>query len=285
MKRGFTLVELLTVLAVISILVGILLPSLGMVRRIARETKQKAQFTAIGVGLEAFRKDYGQYPRSEGAFYTPGGKWDGPKPYGGSQKLCEAMLGFDLQGFHPLTLWEDVGALSNGLFYADDLDNRRGPYIVDSGDMAYKIGDLFSIPDKLAPDTFVLCDAFKYNRIDLILPDGRKKAVKAGSPILYYRANPSSKTIRDVSTRNRMYDWRDNDALITAKTFSEGTEQPWRIGVDAFYDYIADPRIPPRQTKSGLQICWPFRPDSYLLISAGVDGIYDTPDDIRNFGL
>jgi hypothetical protein len=29
---------------------------------------------------------------------------------------------------------------------------------------------------------------------------------------------------------------------------------------------------------------WPYRSDSYLLISAGADGLYGTDDDIRNFG-
>ena len=43
-----------------------------------------------------------------------------------------------------------------------------------------------------------------------------------------------------------------------------------------FYEYIRDPRVQARP--------WPYRPDSYLLISAGADGIYGTNDDIRNFG-
>ena len=44
-KTGFTLVELLTVLAIITMLVGLLVPSMATVRRFARETKQKAQLT------------------------------------------------------------------------------------------------------------------------------------------------------------------------------------------------------------------------------------------------
>ena len=46
---------------------------------------------------------------------------------------------------------------------------------------------------------------------------------------------------------------------------------------DYFYDYIRDPKVSDRHP-------WPFRPDSYLLISAGMDGLYGTEDDIRNFG-
>jgi hypothetical protein len=43
-----------------------------------------------------------------------------------------------------------------------------------------------------------------------------------------------------------------------------------------FYSYIRDPKV--------LARAWPYRPDSYILISAGPDGLYGTNDDIRNFG-
>ena len=64
-RVGFTLVELLTTLAVIGILLGLLIPALNMVGKTATKVKQKAQFHAIGTALEAFRNDYGDYPPSE----------------------------------------------------------------------------------------------------------------------------------------------------------------------------------------------------------------------------
>ena len=45
-KTGFSIVELLTVLAIITFLVGLLVPALNTVRTMARATKQKAQFGA-----------------------------------------------------------------------------------------------------------------------------------------------------------------------------------------------------------------------------------------------
>ena len=99
-KSGFTLVELLTTVSIIALLVGILIPSLNLVRTIARETRQNAQFTTIELALTAFKNDDGDYPPSD---------WPLPPPpndtYGGAQKLTEALLGLDLMGFHPKSGW------------------------------------------------------------------------------------------------------------------------------------------------------------------------------------
>jgi prepilin-type N-terminal cleavage/methylation domain-containing protein len=48
---GFTIVEMLTTIAIIAILVSLLLPALNMVRRAAAMVKQKAQFNSIGFAL------------------------------------------------------------------------------------------------------------------------------------------------------------------------------------------------------------------------------------------
>ena len=46
-----------------------------------------------------------------------------------------------------------------------------------------------------------------------------------------------------------------------------------------FTNYLDDPQKAPNVTGG-----WPHRSDSYILISAGVDGEYGTGDDITNFG-
>jgi hypothetical protein len=46
----------------------------------------------------------------------------------------------------------------------------------------------------------------------------------------------------------------------------------------AFIQYIMDPKASTDVRP------WPYRPDSYILISAGADGLYGTGDDITNFG-
>jgi len=264
-RTGFTVVEVLAAVGIIALMVGLLIPALSMVRDTARETKQKAQFTTIELALTAFKNDYGDYPKSD---------WPlSPAPwsdYCGAQKLAEALVGWDLLGFHPKSDFRSNGRNDDGEFIYDAnnpvfFDQRRGPYLELATFDAFRLGNisirepgLFFDTRPLAPNTFVLCDVFGARKITLT--DG--KTVKAGAPILYYRANTSGKTIRDI------YRAQDNDVLIQIKQLADQFQY--------FYDYIRDPKISARP--------WPYRPDSYILISAGVDGIYGTSDDIRNFG-
>ena len=63
---GFTVVEMLTTVAIIAILIGLLIPALNMVKEAALNVKQRAQFNGIEFALEAFRAEpvFGDYPPS-----------------------------------------------------------------------------------------------------------------------------------------------------------------------------------------------------------------------------
>jgi len=287
-KTGVTIIELLIVLGIIAILVGLLVPSLSAVKKMAKETKQKAQFATIELALAAFKNDEGDYPPSDWPLPSDPGS-----DYCGSQKLAEALLGWDLLGFHPNSAWRANGYDAaggpgsydpaqtrdiNGDSIPDTFDERKGPYLELATASAFKLVDLFGLNPigSLAPDTFVICDVFgtkKITMIDQVTGQPRTATEKAGAPILYYRANTSGKIM------NAVYRVSDNDALVVAKQQYDGREHPLgRPGnqYEFFYNYIRDPKITARP--------WPYRPDSYILISAGADGLYGTPDDIANFG-
>ena len=299
-KIGFTSVELLTVLAIIAFLVGLLLPALNVVRNTAKEAKQKAQLTVIDLALVAFKNDFGDYPPSD-SLNDP--------DYTGSQMLCEALLGWDLLGFHPKSAWRADGCdpAGNRVYLSTDdtnLKERKGPYLELANANAFRLGEpegLFANPTPLNPNTFVICDVF-----------GRKsmsvggKPVKVGTPVLYYRANTLSKTIEPISRpggappEGRIYNVLDNYDLIALgrpidivlkqhplngpadprPSVWDGDGLPPQRYFENFYRYIWDTKLwaPPTWKR------WPYRPESYILISAGVDGFYGTPDDIRNFG-
>ena len=60
---AFTLIELLTVIAIIGILAAIVIPSAGGARTAANKAKTRAQFAQWAAAFEAFRQEYGSYPQ------------------------------------------------------------------------------------------------------------------------------------------------------------------------------------------------------------------------------
>jgi prepilin-type N-terminal cleavage/methylation domain-containing protein len=288
-KTGLTLVEMLIVLAIIALLVGLLLPALTTVKNSAKEVKQKTQFGAINLALVTFKNDYGDFPPSS---CPVNGN------YCGTQQLTEALIGWDLLGFHPKTAWRADGFDSSGGSATydplktrdadkdgtlDTLKERKNLYLDTDTANAFKLFYTLGTETGLYPaddqrkiqknvglsDRYVICDVFSMTKV--VLPNGKR--VSAGSPILYYRANPSKNLI------NEIYVAQDNDPLVYTKELASAREQPLGRPANSyeyFYNYIRDPKIE--------AIPQPYRPDSYILISAGSDGIYGTSDDIKNFG-
>ncbi|MDP8263390.1 MAG: type II secretion system protein GspG [Candidatus Ancaeobacter aquaticus] len=64
MKRnnGFTLLELLAVIAIVIILAGILIPSVGVVRKKAKSARAQADIESLCVALKMLEADFGLYP-------------------------------------------------------------------------------------------------------------------------------------------------------------------------------------------------------------------------------
>ncbi len=61
-KHAFTLIELLMVIAIIGILAGILIPTVGAVRKQANIAASKAQLSNYVTAIQMFKGDYGYYP-------------------------------------------------------------------------------------------------------------------------------------------------------------------------------------------------------------------------------
>lgn len=63
-QSGFTMVEVLTVIAIIAILVGLLVPSVNYVQYQSKKTSTQADLQRISKGLESFHSTFGNYPPS-----------------------------------------------------------------------------------------------------------------------------------------------------------------------------------------------------------------------------
>jgi type II secretory pathway pseudopilin PulG len=284
-KTAFTIIELLTVMSIIVILIGLLVPSLNMVKRYAKEVRQRAQFHSIDSALELFNGEWGSYPPSSAMDTAVT-----PARYCGAMKLCEAMLGQDLMGFHPNSRFlEDGSATGNGDWiyatptntYQPDTANLRArkTYLQQTTD-AYRLEHLYSAVGNFNKDSYVLCDV--YNRVK-----HRQTGKGIGMPILYYRANTLN-TIHDPCTSSvaippawdndngYIYNYWDNQDLVDLGVPPAGAVAHPLSVPDKFYEITKDNRIV-------IDVGRPYRPDSYILISAGFDSIYGTDDDIFNF--
>src|SRR3954471_2425410 len=60
---AFTLIELLTVIAIIGILTAIIIPTVAGARTAANRSKTRAQFSQWATAFEQFRQEYGAYPQ------------------------------------------------------------------------------------------------------------------------------------------------------------------------------------------------------------------------------
>jgi len=130
------------------------------------------------------------------------------------------------------------------------------------------------------------------------LETGVEQTFRVGTPVLYFKANTEKKQSRGYDAdstpitdhRKLIYNYEDNQAMFGLpqvsgpeadsknnhhyrKTYSEGT--PSKDGSELFYDDITNEKVE--------QYASPVNARSFLLISAGRDGIYGTNDDVTNF--
>jgi prepilin-type N-terminal cleavage/methylation domain-containing protein len=73
---GFTVVELLTVIAIVAILAAILIPSVNSSRTAADKAKTRVRFNQWAAAVAAFRSEYGYYPLFDASNTVNGGAND-----------------------------------------------------------------------------------------------------------------------------------------------------------------------------------------------------------------
>jgi prepilin-type N-terminal cleavage/methylation domain-containing protein len=308
--HGFTLLEVLTAMAIIAVMIGLLLPAIGKIQTVAMVVKQRAQFNAIGTALEAFRSDSGwnDYPPSSytnlaGDKYGVGGS---NHDYTGAQKLAEALVGWDGFGFHPKSQWRSDGMATNVLgkdgnpiagltslyHIGTDINNfetsdenlniRKGPYLEVEKANAVKVSSLYASNSRVA-DTYVLADMFRTVK-------NRKTGGRTGMPILYFRADTAKtwgvSNAQGIPTDplNCIYNRDDNFyGFVLANAPWDITQRHlMRDDPTIFYQRIKNPNFPGTAANNYTD-ARPYHADSYILLSAGPDGLYGSADDVYNF--
>lgn len=313
---GFTIVELLTVMAVIAVLIGLLIPALALVKDNAKKIQQKAQFHSIDVGVELFKSDFGVYPESNdnnvGTYSSPLDTYDSTT-YCGANKLAEAMVGQDFLGFHPSSAFNAIGEAAvpdrndpsttidvevysanasqlPGWQTADEnIKARKGPYMDLENANAFPMAEVYGISNSNFPGNFdmstkypplVLCDVYAKKRSGT----GSKKT---GTPILYFRARTNfvhqsyNATIAAAPNpgllEDDIYYLDDNSELLALGMPDDGVDFTLMTGTS--YENFEN-MIVNDQVPS---LPRPYHAGTYILISAGKDGDFGTADDIFNF--
>ncbi len=336
--RGFTLLELLTVVAIITLLIGILVPALNAARDQAKRGATQAQLSAIEKGAQLFSNELDRVPQSRGKNpFEPAGD----NIYlTGSQWLALQLSGVDFQGYvKPVTTNDASSPPDNILDDTDwnawyDFENggrftRLGPYVQADGKTARApenyIKDNAEV--SVAPAEMLGADAggtggdsdWNNGRVPFYVDSFNR-------PILYYAANATAKPPFTTGSGSSnlvlgKYDASDN-AYLTGLDSDNGftpvsggldgwsltgeqatgflhplgrfkdaqtdvDDNKWPAALESFQAYIADRNVfdsTVRASDSKGRIS-PHKPDSFILISAGKDGLYGTGDDVKNFEI
>ncbi len=197
MSRGFTMVEMLVVIAIILVLVGLITPAIQEARRSAKEAALSRMYDSISTGLRTYKNDHDSYPPSRwesfpNVHYILNNEWDG------AEILCQALLGTlpdenqddqpNLRGGQP-----DDGKKGFGFRSGAGVGRVYGPYLQaeqsgmfaarwdENGNGAEDSGELYKRPDG--------SEEPKENAYVLTNSQARETV-----PILYYRAHRQGRT-------------------------------------------------------------------------------------------
>ena len=319
-RAGFSLAELLVVISIIALLIAIALPSFNRARQQAKAVASAAILNSIESGLELFRGESSlgtRYPPSQSD--DPSGQIADPyssqdnlvlRPTGAAL-LVLALAGPDNQGTVGFAgsgggRWAStVAGPGSGEKY-DPATNtpRYGPYA--EGKLLESILPVEGVD--FAGNRIGIAQRGQLKSTAMSAEEQRLRVFvdEFDRPILYYRARRAAKNmITKPGGAVGVYDHRDNSLFTGGKEPGTNTNVAGSVFVkngvhrinttryDGDSNFGIDPGtgassplpfdayiIDPKSTVAAK----PVNPTTFLLISAGPDGIYGTVDDVKNWG-
>jgi prepilin-type N-terminal cleavage/methylation domain-containing protein len=292
-RYGFTLIEILVVIAIIAVLAGILLAALSGVQQAAKKTKTTTLMQSFGRACDEFALDHGRYPG-----LLPDAVIDGTRITSTQNALLELMGGARVIGPQSTTQTtaEYNDFLSNTTVPAiEDINgwslafnpNRfgEGPWVSGrvyepyfspkSSDLKYKVFDV------AAPDDFelpALVDAWETPIIYL-------RAVRKNGPII---DDPANNTLPQFELPNMDQFFsgtlNSTQSLIATDSEDRVTWLTMLLAHPTFWEQSSS-----WDSNSAYSVAWCPTRGRFLLLSAGPDTIYlettNTPTNPENNDL
>ncbi|MDM8007006.1 MAG: type II secretion system protein [Phycisphaerae bacterium] len=318
-REGFSLVELLAVVGIIALLIAILVPSLNVATRRAKSTATLNTIRVLETAVETFKADMavgGAYPESAVLNTASPHVPNATIQPSGASLLLWALVGADGLGTPGFLdpngngTWRDNTGCSptdlpNNLYAINDrgtpdrsddvpFHTRYGPFVA--------IENMRAAEEVRDPPVTGPLRGFRIERYRQY--SGPAEQYFSSSffldtfdrPILYFRANPVSMGIPMAGNAPNaacVYNLNDNFAF-TQLDLGAGRAHPLaRLG--NLNNPAQGPN--PNDPKSKLSFAYtiwdssvstiirPQRPDSFILLSCGPDGLYGTRDDIGNIKI
>ena len=299
-KKGFTIIELLVVISIIAMLMAILGAGIFSAKDAAKVLQQRCQLREIEIGMELwYNEQDGEYPESESlgdTLYT-----------NGAHHLAEALIGRDGHGFDRKSTWDAELDEASGLPYisGEPWADREGMYLSSKVARGFQLAQIYgetvvSDSGSVYPGDFdelgtatenntamVLTDVYTENKVTMPFSD---KTVKVGSPILYYKAKSTNMYdwSDDTNIEKSIFNYYDNyEIMELGKAGEPIVEHPFftaATGIESFYEEWIDPksRLIDLDDDGVEETHAPYNKESYILLSAGKDGLYGTRDDVTN---
>ena len=260
-RRGFSLVELMTVIAVLGLLMSIIVPALGKASVSAKVARTKTLFDAIAKGIEMYRSDgtlENDYPPSR--IGDPNNI-----TVEGAQTLLWGLAGSDLLGTPGFGSDPNEGPYAHG-YVCSVCNSASPPSTIHLQSLHYVDGTGKPVHSRRGPfvDVSKAVVILSGTNIPPVLTDD------FGQAILYFKAN---RTQTGLARYNR----GDNASFLGA-ALNPATDP------NAFMQFIWNTQIGTPNVLNNT-LYRPHNYDSYILISAGPDKKYGTADDITNYPL
>ncbi len=320
-KRAFTLIELLTVVAIIALLIGILVPAVTRAKRSALEVAIKAQHDGIYKGLELFKNDFGFYPSS--VSQSNDGLLNSARDIAtatklvvtGAHRLAYAMMGRDKLGCPAKTGTDSTGMTAGAEFGPDSITgwyysgaagptagqfnapwigpngaNWGSPALKTARKAPYVNPEGFTIVGDNSMGSGADANGDEYN---WLLCDKYEKGLgekidavtkyPLHSPILYFTANLSGDRIFGSGNPNFSKNIYYWSDNVQILNQANALADVDNSGTVDEGDFWAFIEDKGARVGTGPDARRPHNPESLILWSRGNDGIFGTDDDIVNW--